>query len=277
MALKILSNYSDEEQNLDAPLLEAISADGTNLDYVRSGNSYTISGWLPGKNLDVRLKLSGNPGNGLLFINWYCPATHLRGWLFSKNSVSASGTILGNRVRNRIELSPALIDRQGRTLAQSPKVTLRLDGREAYFPTFSVNFDQPDTRAFCRLVLDPSVDLDSLFSRESLHSEFNRGSRFCDSDTGMPADETARFFARYEIWRQLIETMLNKEEEFTELKYHVSGEDDRISTAVSGVLRRVFPSMTLDEIRRYRKDEYTGFCSRVQHIFFYDYYFNPFI
>ncbi len=277
MALSILSNYSDIEQALDTPILEVESVEGGDVSINGAKHSYSVSGWLPGKDLRVKMRLRTNKENGYLFINWYCPATHLRGWLYSENEKEASGIIEGDKVRNRVIFSPVLIDRQGRTLAQAPKVTLQLEGREAYFPAFASDFDGPEKRAFCRLVLDPSLDPDSLFSRESLHTEFNRASRFCDFDSGMPADEAARFFAGYEIWRQLIETMLNNVDEFGELRNHLPGDEDRISTAVSSVLKRVFPGKSLEEIRRFRREEYPGFCARLQNLFFYEYYFNPIV
>jgi hypothetical protein len=271
--MKILSTYGDVDQGEDLYIKTVKCILPTKPDSAIQATD-TQGGFYfkdipPGESFNLELDLNLNDLDPhYIIINWFCNATKTRGALFYDSDDNLfKGDINGTRIRESLSLSPQFVDEQGRILSSGSRCTLWLEGRQSYFPTHSAATKAPFSHSFVHLEIDITSGRDSLFSKETVQAVYNINSRFCDPETGSPYEGTPKFFSLYEVWRQLIEVVLNNDD-ITNFQFDEVSDERTVVSIVCSVLQEIFPNSSYIGIKQLRSREYPRFCSQIQSYFF---------
>lgn len=223
----------------------------------------------PGESFNLELDLNFNDLDpDCIVINWICNSTKTRGALFyDSNYHLFKGDIIGTRIRESLSFTPQFVDKKGRILTTGSKSTLWLEGRQSYFPTHSAKTKAPFSHSFVHLEVDITSGQDSLFSKDTVQAIYNINSLFCDPTNGSPLEGFPKFFSLYEVWRQLIEVVLNNDD-ITTFQHDSESDERTVLAIVSNLLIEIFPNNSYSEIKQLRSREYPRFCSQIQSYFF---------
>jgi hypothetical protein len=271
--MKLLSTYGAQDDT------ESICISGVNCMFKTSPHNKiqaedTKGGFFlkeipPGESFSIELYVqTGQHKPENTVVNWICNATKTRGALFFNPVDNVfSGEIDGKFIRESLSLTPQVLDTEGRIVTSGLKATLWLEGRQSFFPMASIEEKQPFAHAFVHLDVDITSGKRTIFSKDTVQAVYNRNSYFCDRDSGSPYDGPAKYFSLYEVWRQLIEVVLNSED-VDGFYFDTDSEETTVVAAVSRVLYEIFPKRSYAEIKKLRTDDYPLFCRYLQSYFF---------
>lgn len=270
--MKILSTFGDVDVD-NSIMIRGVSCSTKSRPHTEIYAEDTPGGFYfkdipPGESFRLEAVLDiGDENPERIVVNWFCNATKTRGALFNVSERTFQGEIPEKRVRGSLQLTPQILDDQGRILSSGIRSVIWLEGRHAYFPTISIPMKSPMAHTFVYLEYDTTAEPDAIFSKDTVQAVYNSASKFCDNVTGFPYGGTLSQFSLYEVWRQFIEVILNNED-ITNFDFGVDSDDSRIIVIVSRVVAEIFPASNFSEIKNLRQRDYPKFCSQVQSYFF---------
>lgn len=271
--MKILSTYGvvDDTESISITSVKCIlkSRPQNKLSAEDTRGGFLFSEIPPGESFVLELNVHlGQQNPQKIVVNWFCSATKTRGaFFYSPLENFFSGELDGRRIRESLILTPQLLDDEGRIVSTGEKSTLWLEGRQSYFPTVSYPEKEPFKHSFVHLDIDISSGKETIFSKDTVQAVYNINSNFCDSQTGSPYDGTPKYFSLYEVWRQLIEVVLNSED-IDDLHSDEKTDETKVVTVVKNILSAIFPKRSYMEVKKLRSDDYPTFCRHIQSYFF---------
>lgn len=259
-----------EASNIHAESIQLFMDSEFNQVYDWDGE--VVKNWMPGNDIYVKVQFSEKFEDEIKpAINWYCSGTHFRGALLDMEHDDVSGKseitgkIDGELIREKINLKVLMVNEEGFVHTIESKRKIILEGRQSFFPIGIAPFNKEMKNAFVRLDMTIDTDPKELFSIANCRAVFNEDSELFNSENGEPVPVMGtKYFALYEVWRQLIEIALSNEN-FDEFLEPDSSEDDiRIGVIWSHIIQKIFPGKSLEQIRIMRKQQYWRFCSIIQ-------------